>query len=297
MFLTYPQINHTTREAVIESLIEICKPTLIKSYVIGKETHQDGSDHYHVLLLFVKAPDWRSSRCLDLQINGLNFHPNIKKVGASAKDYQFAAEYCMKEDPHFLTKNFDWIRNSANFVKLTTDHNAWRAYISRRRLTEVEFPLAFPAHLNWPPITNIGKKRHIWIVGRPDAGKSSLVHTLFDNKLVFFRPAGSKYPFDGYNQEQVLIYDDCYPPFAELSQIANNYTSPQPIAGDQRYHQKYWKPNQQRLVIVLHNDSPQDLYQHSQWAPVDSRFNVFIVGDGVLLYEPEAEEDGQALSD
>lgn len=84
--------------------------------VCGKEQHGDGGDHYHLLIIFHEAPDFRNARCFDILLNGVNFHPNIKKVGCGKNDIQYASEYCEKGGDH-CNEHLDLFRNSTNFVK------------------------------------------------------------------------------------------------------------------------------------------------------------------------------------
>lgn len=258
----------------------------------------DGSHHYHCLLIFVKAPDFRSVRCFDLMLNGRQYHPNIRKVGAAVKDHQCAAEYCMKDDPAYLTLNFDFIRNSANFTKIWNDHVAWKAHLARRRLKDVTWPLKFPSHLGWRDAYNLGKRRHIWITGRPDCGKTLMINQMFDGLRRYLRPAASKYPFDSYMQEEVIIYDDTYPPFTEAVAVSNNYSAETPIVGDQRYHQKTWMAYQQRVMIVLSNLPLRACYNSSDLPGMLARFKRYTVPDNVMLVEvPEGDQEEEQSRD
>lgn len=64
----------------------------LKAWICGQEKHADGSLHLHILLQFVRAPDFKNPRCFDIA----GFHPNIRKVGAGVQDRFNVTEYCMK---------------------------------------------------------------------------------------------------------------------------------------------------------------------------------------------------------
>lgn len=292
VFLTYPRCDGHTKEEVIEALrTKLGGQHRWKSMVCGKEQHVDGSEHYHILLIFVKAPDFRSPRCFDLLLNGVNFHPNIKKVGCGKNDIQYAAEYCEKEGD-FVSEHLDLFRNSNNFVKKMADRNAFLRWCGDKALREPLWPIAFPGHLGWPPMSNSPsiKRRHIWITGRPDIGKTSFIQDTFAGYKIYIVPPKSKYPFDNYNNEQVIVYDDHWPDFDTASNITQVWRVSAPIPGDQRYHAKQWKVNQARLVFVLANKSLEEVYSSSELPGMRARFIEYVVPDGTLLYAEEQSE-------
>jgi len=134
------------------------------------------------------------------------------------------------------------------------------------------------------------KRRHIWITGRPDIGKSSFIQDTFAGCKIYIVPPKSKYPFDNYADEQVIVYDDHWPDFPTASNITQVHQVSTPISGDQRYHAKTWRPRQARLVIVLANKSLEEVYSSSELPGMRARFIEYVVPDGTLLYAEERSE-------
>lgn len=64
----------------------------MNGYLIAREKHQDGNDHFHVYLVLADAIKSRNPRLFDLGDN----HPNIQTVRSD----KFVALYCSKEDDY-----------------------------------------------------------------------------------------------------------------------------------------------------------------------------------------------------
>jgi hypothetical protein len=253
--------------------------------IAGREQHWDGSFHLHVFGSFRKAPDFKSARCFDIMENGKNYHPNIRKVGVSPTDRQFAAEYCMK-DGNYVDFDLDLFKNSKDFRKKFADHTAWADHRSWRSKPEPLFPIPFPARLRIPPMTGQGKKRHYWIIGPPNSGKTTWLESTFKGVRVFSVPSKSTKPYDNYKGELVLTWDDHFPSWEEISGCSNYYTTPKDIHGDQRYCNKKWPAFQNRIMIVLSNIPP----SYGQHMPaVEERFNFIELGPGQLLFDPRRD--------
>lgn len=92
-------LTYTNCRMEKEDLIDLLRGKMgnhhFKSWIVGKELHASGVPHLHAMLTFVKNPDFKNSRCFD--INGI--HPNIRQVGKSVQDRFNVAEYCMKVAP------------------------------------------------------------------------------------------------------------------------------------------------------------------------------------------------------
>jgi len=85
-FLTYPQFDNFSKEELLSALR--LKFT-IEDYIIAKEQHEDGHDHYHAVLRFENKFSTRDERFFDIA----GHHPNIQNP-RSLKD---VAKYCKKE--------------------------------------------------------------------------------------------------------------------------------------------------------------------------------------------------------
>lgn len=192
----------------------------------------------------------------------------------------------LSQDGDYISDGLEMFPNSKDYRKKKADHDAWCAAIRNKVRRPVTFPIAFPERLNLAPITNKGKQRHIWIIGPPGAGKTTWVETTFASASVYRRAAAAQFPFDNYLQEQIILYDDCWPKFEEIVAVSNYYQSPTNILGHQRYTTRQWKEKQHRLMIVLSNDVP--AYGKHQ-AAVESRFRFIHLAEGDLLYDPELD--------
>ena len=87
-FLTYSKCSLS-----LEKLEEHFKNSYFNSpsYLISEELHEDGSPHFHVLLLFGKQKDVKNVFYFDL----LDFHPNIKMI--PEKEVAATIKYVTKE--------------------------------------------------------------------------------------------------------------------------------------------------------------------------------------------------------
>lgn len=50
-----------------------------------------------------------------------------------------------------------------------------------------------------------------------------------------YKRTKTKYPFDDYADEPVIIYDDYWPELGELLHMSNCYSTRTPVWGDTRY--------------------------------------------------------------
>lgn len=253
--LTYSQALNLTTMRILEK----SKEWGAVKYVIGEEFHQDGGNHYHVYLTFAKRVHSRDPKVFDID----GYHPNIKKV----KRDQGWIEYCMK-DGHFISGGIELFKNSTNFIKRKNDFDAWCAYVQNKQRDDVQWPIQLPDGSTLDKPT--GKRRHYWVVGEPNRGKTEWIQNTFTNKRVYTRGKGN-YPYDTYDGEPIIIFDDFFPKFDELSACSTVYRVRTRVYGDTRYRSVFWPLNQERIMFVLSNLEPN--YGNLQEA-FDSRFNV-----------------------
>lgn len=90
VFLTYARAPAEASKPSLEHHLNSLQPAP-KHYRIAAERHEDGAPHYHVLLIFEKRTNIKSSRHFDY----LGCHPNIQ----SAKQPRKVFDYIGKEDP------------------------------------------------------------------------------------------------------------------------------------------------------------------------------------------------------
>lgn len=131
--------------------------------------------------------------------------------------------------------------------------------------SDVGFELTIPA----PDPAN--KRRHIWIVAAPDWGKTRWIQNTFAGLSVFVR-IDAPYPYEDYDGEPIVIFDDLLPKFEEIVFLSNTYKTSVRIPGGSRFITRYWPMNHTVTIIVLSNLMP--AYGNHD-AGVAARFNVY----------------------
>lgn len=104
------------------------------------------------------------------------------------------------------------------------------------------------------------KQRNWWIVAKPNAGKTRWLNRVFAGKKIY-SPRTGPYPFEGYNDAEIVVYDDREGvDFSEFASVLNTWNIVQPVAGQVRYTTRNWKIGQTRSVIVLSNKTIEDTF-------------------------------------
>lgn len=284
LFATFPQCNVGKQR--LETHIHTTFGDSVEFYVIARELHQSGDEHLHCVIRFNRKYDSRNPRFFDLSIQNdgeesRTFHPNIQ----SARNFNRVVHYTIKGGDYIWSHN-PWNTTSTNFVRRNADLQAWqRDQIRSSTLRDIQWPIKLPWRQRanpdeWSQLlkpTGANKKRHLWLMGPPNWGKSLWKQHAFEHQRIFERPSESKdLAFDDYHDEEVIIYDDCNMNevnFAEFAAIANVYTTQKVLPGRQRYFVKHWKLYQVRTIIVLHNDDPFNFYSDCMPA-FEARFNI-----------------------
>lgn len=269
----------------VRELIHAKFSNSLKSWIIGIERHADGHRHFHCLCVFDQRVHFRDSRFLDLRDSDGNvYHPNIRPIKPGQKHLERVWHYCAKSG-NILTYRNPMFATSSNFVKKSTDFQKWLEWSTHTyELRDIQWPISLPwfrrddssqfATLDRPTASQ--KRRHLWLWGPANWGKSLWASQQFGMQRVYLRPSGSDKPFDGYRDEEVILYDDVdmeKVPLSELQSVANVYSYPCQVPGIVRYNCKYWKLGQVRTIIVLANFSAIHFYS-SNYPPFEARFNV-----------------------
>lgn len=262
VLLTYPQ-SKLTRDVLLQRIKDTVQVT---RFCIGQERHADGGTHFHCYLHFAKELHTRNTRYFDFE----GEHPNWRRIG----DVQGAVEYCMK-DGDYIMDGIDFYKNSKGFKRKKADQDAWIRHVQQKGLQEIKWPFRLPTgqEVHYPVKDAEGKwpkKRHWWIVSDPNKGKTFWVNEVFAGQKVFMRSCG-KYPYEEYEDEELVICDDVFPKFEEIADVCNIWHVRKHVYGDVRYVTKAWKLGQVRTMIVLSNSEPS--YGPLQQA-FDSRFTV-----------------------
>lgn len=254
-FITWSQCD-VSKEAILELIKS--KGTLV-DYVVAQEDHKEADDqgcvgkHIHAAFKYNRKVNVTSARAFDIQ----GHHPYIE-LGA-IRSYADTRNYCMK-DGDYLTNStlapFDHF-NGHNYLKRLADYEAQRTYLEKQKAKEPVWPIILPdGKTEWAPVL---KKRGLWIVGPSSANKTRWFRNLFDNNnWIYFEGNDQPYPFENYNKEQVLLFDDRDPTLEQVKQCINihgRWTS----CGKTRFKQYYWKYHESTfycVMIVLSNHVP-----------------------------------------
>lgn len=252
--LTWPQ---TTENVTKEGILAILEHKGdLREYCIAREEHKDGNPHYHAFARYAEKLDTRNPNFFDVNGNHGNYQACRKAKAWIA--------YCMKGG--------DFIQNClfktwTNFRKDKADMDEWLQYQQTQHLKEVSWPVTVFGHTQ-PQPTPALKKCNYLIIGGPDSGKTKWVETTFAGVKVF-KVRDHRYPFEGYEGEEVIIWDDAWPKREDLIPASNVFKT-KTIVGATRYTRTYWPMNKRRMLVILHNEAPS--YAQDGWFL--ARFNV-----------------------
>lgn len=267
-------------------------------YQSARELHKDGFPHLHVFIGYFKRRDVRSARSFDVAIDGTTYHPNFSKCRSEAA-WQ---KYISKGDDHDLAPSlsgaaYDPLREELGKRKAMYADYCWsRDFLVTRSLKPVDFPVSLVCdgitYQLFAPDPAI-KRRSWWIVAPPNAGKTRWLNRTFGGKRIY-SPRTGKYPFEGYDDQDIVVYDDRESvSFAEFSSVLNTWDIVEPIAGEIRYNTKNWKLGHTRSVIVLSNHTIEESMKPEDVQRMRKRF-IQIVNPILLqpsdLSSPEPEE-------
>jgi len=279
----------------------------LKSWALGFEQHADGSPHVHGLFVLSGKFHCRNPLFLDLQNadGSATYHPNIRPVKPGTKSLERVFHYVCKGG-NIRVHNNPLFQTSTNFVRRQVDFQKWVEFTSRHeQLRDIEWPISLPIPSRNDPSVSATlakpkpsqKKRHLWLWGPPNWGKTFWLSTEFRLRRVFMRPSGSPTPFDAYDGEEVIIYDDVKMADVDISELqscCNVWYTQTEVPGRVRYHTKFWPLKQIRTIIVLSNKDPMDIYAVDQ-AAFEARFNVINLNDYPPYGERDSEEDSTNL--
>jgi len=252
-FLTYPRCD-LTKEALLEFLKT--KGTLV-DYVVCIEDHKEDDEHggagthLHACVVYNRMLNITSARSFDFR----DFHPHVEKT----KNHSDARVYCMKDGNFIMNSKvapFDYL-NGHNFIKRKADHDAQSRAIEQLTLVDPVWPiLLHDRKTQWSPN---GKQRGIWLVGDANTGKTTWFREQFDqNNYRYFSANQQPYPFEHYNGEQVLLFDDRDPTLDDIKSCINIHGRSHSV-GKSRFQQFYWKYSGTEffnVMIVLSNHIP-----------------------------------------
>lgn len=172
------------------------------------------------------------------------------------------------------------VREGKSVMQLREDHPSlmmrgerwllgYRAGLAGHRLRPITYPVVTPWFTVPKPDPSV-KRRHWWLVGAPDAGKSLGVLGAFRGMRVYL-VGSARYPYEQYEDEDVIVYDDVVPTEGHMIRVTNTWPAQMHVAGECRYFPKFWKIDHCRTVIILSNYAP-------ELTPAEAaRFNVLTI--------------------
>nr|WAE42184.1 MAG: replication associated protein [Cressdnaviricota sp.] len=270
IFLTYPRCD-LTKEQVLEFLktkgLIVCYYIAVEEHktITYDDWHVDGlpiGTHLHIAVQFATKINTTDQRFFDTK----GFHPNVQ----STRSWHNVVSYVIKGGDYIHKQVFDNTTHE-NYKKRKSDFTEWEHDNEFKALEPVHWPIQLPNLESFPDDnhTNI-KQRHLWIVGIPNSGKTTWVQNTFEGKQVFSR-SDTAYPYDDYQGQQVILFDDITPNFTELISISTEWRINQRVYGGSRYRCVYWPKKVHMVMIVLANFPPD--YGLRQ-AAVATRFNI-----------------------
>lgn len=182
VFLTYPQCP-LSKETLLEFIKTIKEPT---TYVIGQESHKDGTPHLHAFFSFDSKIHTTSTRFFDHQ----GYHPNIKKVPSAEARKNFI-KY-VKKDGNFITNELEVLGKREELFSNLLTQGLTPEFV-RKNPSLLQFNLSnLKSWINYVcpyrmEMKNLPKKRHIWLHGPRNTGKTTFARiylTLFDSGIL-----------------------------------------------------------------------------------------------------------------
>lgn len=248
VWLTYPKCP-LDPERFLEYLDEKVRCEISMCFA-KQEKHQDGSMHIHAFITFQRKVNWMGAQIFDLHEGTQNYHFHKGKT-TRTRAIQGAWEYLCKDglEPMVLKGKVDLFPSSVGYVAKKRDYDIW---LQGRRMSK-------PPNLPWPLVAPDGseitkpvpfnKKRHLWIYGTANSGKSLWFHDCISAfKPVYFARSGDK-PFDNYTGQEIIVWDDKAVTTGILETTSNTYN--QDFTLECRYHDRYFYANSCRLIIVI----------------------------------------------
>jgi len=264
-FLTYPKMT-MGKQALFDFLQGQFKP---HNLVVCQEKHEDGSPHCHAVLQFSSKKDYSSCKWADVTDGKITWHGYY----TTCRSANACIAYVMKADDYIMPTEKKWL-TPFNFVKEKADWDAWIKYREYQQLQD-PFPTELFDEMITKPANN--EKKCNWIfVAPPDYGKTFAIQQAFENKKVYVR-VPSETPYDDYEDEDVILFDDNTPQLEELLIASNCYKIRTPVVGRTRYKKRYWKLNQRRVIIIVCNEQRVPSYINDD--AFTSRFNIRYLSD------------------
>jgi hypothetical protein len=267
-FLTYPHCP-VCPERYLAGVSFL--PSTIKCAFGKTETHADGALHLHVWITFQRKIDTINPRFFDITIpptdehKGASYHCNIRherKHRSGISNHARAWEYLCKYDgkvPTDIVGTSNLYPTSKNFRKEYGDRTQWLNYLAVSAMPLPQFPILLPDGSEVPEPDGKCKQRHLWIHGPPNSGKTKWLE---ENVYQFknYKVSGELYPYDNYDGQQIIVYDDIPPNASDLLSITNTSATLRAVPGQTRYNVRWVPGGTVTLVIICNNFNIDDFF-------------------------------------
>lgn len=257
--LTWSDFSH--EKPSDEKLNEIINRFKPDRWAIAPEQHENGIWHIHSYMCFENGFETCNARFFDFD----DKHPNFKACEKGKQqgwiNYVAKGEFtifhlCEKKD---CAKACDAKRPWANFRREQADKEAHHEWCEAQARGQISWPLQLSmggAAYSIPLPTRTAKKRHHIFVGPSDLGKTRALQSALKGLLSYWPPNQALYRWEAYAGEQIIVYDDWWPPRSELIHACEVHEVRQQVCGGSRYVRKWWPLDIVRVVIVLLNSLP-----------------------------------------
>jgi len=278
IFLTYPACP--IKE---QPLYELIKPIVerygIKYFIIAREEHRDGTPHSHIYIQTDKIIDTKQCRFFDIKDGDTTYHPNIRRHKSRPQGTLRLWEYMAKsgKEPKSFASRLPILPTSEQFQRRRRDIECWFDYQQELSITENPWPRLAPFGEEIPFPDDFNRKRHIWISGPSDIGKTRWFTREF-GAYRYHEVVDGQQPFDDYQNQRIILYDDVLPSPAHISRLANRRIRKGPCPGQQRFYRRYLQGEFPLLIIVLRNETIEESYPDGMYP-----------GGGVISREVERQ--------
>ncbi len=265
-FCTWPQCKITKEDA-----LDMLMPLGLDEYVIAEELHADGSPHLHAFLKLKRRVRWSATR-FDLG----DCHGNYQV----AKSWRAVQEYCKKEGCYISNIDLKAARQKQSKMKKEDLLKDPEVLMDEGKLGPMQLcsflknSAAYKMLLQQkrkPPVEMPEKKRHFWIWGASNTGKTTWLRTKMQEGEWFQMPTNNDW--NGYSGEENLYIDEYKGQITvqELNRICDGGAKVNTKGGTAMLS---WTPT----VYVLSNFSPSECYAKCDGALLETLLNRFQVG-------------------
>jgi len=168
--------------------------------------------------------------------------------------------------------------------------NQYRNSIDLAERGELQYPIKLPWFTIEKPDPAV-KKRHWYVCGPPNVGKTKAIREAIGDKRVFWI-SNLEHCFEDYDNEDIIIMDDVACPSDLCINITDTHCAGVKPLIKSRYLTQYWKKNHCRVLIVIAN----------RWVPLEpremERYNLIYVpapagggGNPPPLHPPPPQEE------